>query len=503
MADVMGSLRIVKTDLPIFGAHCLKIRDKDGGLVPFMMNKAQSYVHQRLEKQLKEVGKVRALILKGRQQGISTYIAARFYQKTALQSGKRAFIVAHEQKATDNLFGMVKRYHEHNFMKPSTGATNAKELVFDAIDSGYKLATAGSKDVGRSNTCQLLHGSEFGFWSNAEEHLAGIGNSVGDGDGTEIVLESTANGIGNKFHQLWQAAEAGKGEYIAIFVPWFWQPEYRAKVPADFLLTTEEVAYKSAYDLDDGQMVWRRNKIITYGVGFEWLFDQEYPATPALAFRSSTTDPYISPILVSAAVNSDYEEFYGPLVIGVDPADCGPDRTAVVFRQGRLVTEIRTYHGKNTMAVAGIVAKLIVERSPDAVFIDKIGIGAGIYDRLVELGHGCVFGVVSGASADEKEIYANKRAEIWARMRGWLADQPCRMAHDDELIADLAAPSYRYDSSGRLLIEKKEDMKKRGIRSPDLADALAMTFAEYVSVKQDGDNRGGSTGHQAASTAGY
>lgn len=503
MADLSEGIRVAKRDLRVFGAHCLKIRDKQGVLLPFLMNRAQRHVHRLLEEQIRETGKVRALILKGRQQGISTYLGARFYQKTSLASGKRAFIVAHEMKATDNLFSMVKRYHEHNPLAPSTGTTNAKELIFDALDSGYKLATAGSKDVGRSNTAQLLHGSEFGFWDNAAEHLAGIGNSVGDGDGTEIVLESTGNGIGNKFHQLWQDSEAGKGEYIAIFVPWYWQPEYRSAVPDDFQLSPEDILYQRAYELDHQQMAWRRNKISTYGPGFEWLFDQEFPATPNLAFRSSTSDPFIRPIAVSAAVNSDYSDLYGPLVVGVDPADCGPDRTAIIFRQGRLAPEIRTYHGKNTMEVAGLVAKIIIENNPAAVFIDKIGIGAGIYDRLRELGHGCVYGVVSGARAAENEVYANKRAECWARMRDWLADYPCRIPDDNELVADLCAPGFRFDSSGRLLIEKKDDMKKRGIRSPDLADALAMTFAEYISVQADGDNRGGSDGHGSASKAGY
>jgi hypothetical protein len=250
-------------------------------------------------------------------------------------------------------------------------------------------------------------------------------------------------------------------------------------------------------------MAWRRNKIISYGHGREWLFDQEFPATPNLAFRSSTADPFISPLLVSAAMSSDYEDFYGPLVIGVDPADTGPDRTAIVYRQARIVLRIETHHGKNTMEVAGEVAKIIRDRNPDAVFVDKIGIGAGVYDRLKELGHGCVFGVLSGAAAHENKIYANKRAEIWGRMKAWLEEQPCRIQHDDELAADLSAPGYRFDSSGRILIEKKEDMRKRGIRSPDIADALAMTFAEFISVKQDGEYRGGSEGHQAATSAGY
>src|SRR5262249_59037905 len=94
-------------------------------------------------------------------------------------------------------------------------------------DSGYKVGTAGTKAVGRSSTIQLFHGSEVAFWPFADTHAAGILQAVPNEDNTEIILESTANGIGNFFHQAWRDAEAGKNDYIAIFVPWFWQEEYR------------------------------------------------------------------------------------------------------------------------------------------------------------------------------------------------------------------------------------------------------------------------------------
>lgn len=431
----------------------------------------------------------------------STYVGARFYRKTIFQR-LCAFIVAHEQKATDNLFTMVKRYQEHNPLAPSIGATNAKALIFDKLDAGYKLATAGSKDVGRSNTVQLMHGSEFGFWANAAAHLAGIGNTIGDIPGTEIVLESTANGVGNKFHELWQAAEAGKGDYIAIFVPWFWQDEYRSPLTPDFRLTPEEGEYARIYGLDDLQMAWRRNKIITYGIGREWLFDQEYPATASLAFRSNTEDPFITPGLVVAAINNTYRDSFGPLVLGVDPADKGPDRTAIVFRRGRMVTRILTYRNRSTMEVAGIVAQLIAEHHPAAVFIDAIGIGAGIADRLREQGHR-IHAVHSGTAALDSKVYANKRAELWGRMRDWLQQPPVRMPNDPALISDLSAPSYRYDSSGRLLIEKKDDMRARGIRSPDIADALALTFAEFIAMSPENELAAVQANHSAPTAAGY
>lgn len=504
-ARLERTLAALKADLELHCETCMFVKNKAGKKEPLRFNRAQRYVHQRIEEQRLKTGKVRAIVLKGRQQGISTYIGARFYAKSSIKTGQNAFIVAHEQKATDNLFKMVKRYHANNPFAPSTTATNAKELVFGKLDGGYQLATAGSKDVGRSNTAQLLHASEFAFWDNAPLHMAGLGNIMPNEDDTEFIIESTANGLGNAFHDLWQQAEAGNGEFIAIFVPWFWQEEYTAPVPSDFELTADDQKYKDTYGLTMGQMVWRRNKILTYGTGFEWLFDQEYPATAALAFRSSTTDPLISPNTVMAAVNSAFRHRSGPLLIGCDPAEYGADRTAIAFRHGRVVYRIEYHEKKGPMEVAGMLATYYNELKPDAIFIDKIGIGSGIVDRLRELNIP-VIGVNSASRAEDPERYANKRAEIWYRMKEWLEDEPNRLPNDAALIADLAAPSYKTSSNGARLIESKDDMKKRGIRSPDGADAVAMTFAENVIPRALRDGQAAhSGGHttSAPSSAGY
>lgn len=433
----------------------------------------------------------------------STYIGERFYHQVSTR-GKSAFIVAHEDKATSNLYEMVRRYQDNNPLAPSTKATNAKELLFSVLDCGYKLATAGTKDVGRSNTAQLLHGSEFAFWANAQSHLAALGNTIADMDDTEIILESTGNGLGNAFHLMWQEAEAGRGEYIAIFVPWFWQDEYRAEVKPDFALDELSHKYQQAYGLDLEQMQWRANKISTYGQGFEWLFDQEYPATAALAFQTSTQNPLINPSDVMAAVNSQYLDMNAPLVIGCDPAGDGvndPDRTAVAFRRGRVCFRIEYHSDLDTMQIAGKLAEYWSEMEPDGMFIDKGGLGAGVYDRLIELGFP-VIGINNASRATDAERFENKRAEIWWTMRDWFADQPCRMPNDASLISDLTAPQPKVSSNGRKLLEKKEDMAKRQVRSPDGADALSLTFAEPVAFRTV-LNGPRANSKPSATTAGY
>jgi len=201
----------LKDDFLHYAARCLKIRTKAGRVEPFQLNEAQRYIHGRVEEQRARTGKVRAIILKGRQQGCSTYVEGRFYWRVSHSKGVRAFILTHEEEATNNLFELADRYHENcpDLVKPMTGASNAKELYFNKLDSGYKVGTAGNKAVGRSSTIQLFHGSEVGFWPNAQSHAAGILQAIPDEPGTEVWLESTANGIGNYYHQQWQAAESG------------------------------------------------------------------------------------------------------------------------------------------------------------------------------------------------------------------------------------------------------------------------------------------------------
>ena len=162
-----GVFQRLKDDYPHYAEKCLRIRPKDpkAGNQPFVLNPAQRYLHEKLEEQRQRTGKVRALVLKGRQQGISTYVGGRFYHRVTHSRGLRCFILTHEQEATNNLFGMVDRYHENcpELVRPSTGAANAKELYFDLLDSGYAVGTAGTKAVGRSQTVQLFHGSEVAF----------------------------------------------------------------------------------------------------------------------------------------------------------------------------------------------------------------------------------------------------------------------------------------------------------------------------------------------------
>ena len=165
-------------------------------------------------------------------------------------------------------------------MRPAVGASNAEELIFSAIDAGYLIATATLDGAGRSATAQLLHGSECAYWPDLNLQLAALLQTVPDRDGTEILLESTAQGF-NQFYELWRRAEAGETEWLPIFIPWFLDKGYRRKAD-DFEMDTEERQFAELHRLDAEQMAWRRAKINQ--LGNPELFRQEYPSLPSEAF---------------------------------------------------------------------------------------------------------------------------------------------------------------------------------------------------------------------------
>ena len=485
MAEDLEVTRLrLRSDFTFYARNCLRVRAKSGEISPFQLNKAQQFIHACIEKQKEETGKVRAIILKGRQQGVSTYAEGRFYWQTTHRSGVRAFILTHEADSTAALFEMVERYHElaPNFVKPSTGASNAKELIFKKLDSGYKVGTAGNKSVGRGTTLQYFHGSEVAYWPNAAEHAKGILQAVPDEDDTEIILESTANGIGNYFYQQWVQAEAGDSPFQAIFVPWFWQTEYRKSALLIKSRTAEEEKLVELFGLDDEQLAFRRSKIAELSAdGGDGLFafKQEYPMTAQEAFQVSGGDSLIRPELVVQARQNKVLAF-GPLIVGVDPARFGDDRTAIIRRRGRSAYDLTTYEKTSTMEVAGLVNAIIKNEKPDQVAIDVGGLGAGVVDRLFELGHDDVVVAVNfGSSSLDPEKFINRRAEMWWGLRDWLdSDMPVMIPDRDDLHTDLCAPFYKYDSQARRKLESKDEIKKRGLRSTDCADALALTFAE-------------------------
>lgn len=478
--DKLNTLR----DFKKFAEKFLVIRSKSGEPRQFRFNRAQDYLHGRLEAQRIATGRVRAVLLKGRQQGASTYIQARYFHRVVTSKGVKAFILTHDKDATKNLFGMAQRFYDNldKGLVPIPDTANAKELYFRELDSGYSVGTAGNKSVGRSQTVQLMHASEVAFWSYAEEHSKGILQAISNESGTEIILESTANGIGNYFHQRWLTAMQPDNEYQAIFLPWYWQDEYTYQAENLHLTDEEErlMSYYAQNGLTREHLAWRRLKIGEFSKDFEAgkeHFNVEYPMNATEAFKNPIHNVFINSKYVEKARKSDVEA-NNMLIIGVDVAISDRDRTAIIRRKGRNAYNIERFSNYNTMEIVGRLKRIIHEEKPHKMYIDCIGIGAGVVDRLREMGYECVEGINVARSANDKERFKNLRAELWANMREWfMGEMPVQIPDSDELHGEICSLGFKENSQGQLQIESKDELRARGLPSPDGADALCLTFA--------------------------
>lgn len=287
--------------------NCLKIKTKSGTVVPFRLNDAQRKLYAVAKRQ-QDAGKpVRLIILKARQLGFSTLTEGLIFHACATRKNVNALIVAHREDATANLFRMSKLFYDElpAPVKPMLRASNAQELVFEnpsklrserearpGLRSRIRCATAGGRGIGRSDTLQCVHLSEYAFWPDGADGkastLAGILQAVPSLPGTMVVIESTANGF-EDFKERWDAAVAGENDFEPVFFAWFENPDYSMPVVPGTEWTPEERDLKAAYQLTDEQLQWRRWCIANNCGGSLDMFRQEYPASPGEAFLHSGT----------------------------------------------------------------------------------------------------------------------------------------------------------------------------------------------------------------------
>lgn len=287
--------------------NCLKIKTKSGTVVPFRLNDAQRKLYAVAKRQ-QDAGKpVRLIILKARQLGFSTLTEGLIFHACATRKNVNALIVAHREDATANLFRMSKLFYDElpAPVKPMLRASNAQELVFEnpsklrserearpGLRSRIRCATAGGRGIGRSDTLQCVHLSEYAFWPDGADGkastLAGILQAVPSLPGTMVVIESTANGF-EDFKERWDAAVAGENDFEPVFFAWFENPDYSMPVVPGTEWAPEERDLKAAYQLTDEQLQWRRWCIANNCGGSLDMFRQEYPASPGEAFLHSGT----------------------------------------------------------------------------------------------------------------------------------------------------------------------------------------------------------------------
>lgn len=194
-------------------------------------------------------------------------------------------------------------------------------------------------------------------------------------------------------------------------------------------------------------------------------------------FSLREDDVLIAAELVDSAIERDVVlDRLEPIIYGVDVARFGDDRTVLIKRQGQVVVELKSWSGADLMETVGRIVHEANIDKPGTICVDSIGLGAGVADRLREQGFN-VMDVNVAESAAMNQQAAKLRDELWLSVRDWLNQRTCKLPKNEELRAELCSPTYSFLSNGKIKVEGKQEMKRRGLRSPDLADALCLTFA--------------------------
>lgn len=291
----------------------LRILTKDLRVVPLrdVINYAQLDFIERCQHQLDTRGRIRIIVLKARQLGISTIIEAIIFILSMRVHDNNSLIVSHEAKSAQGILKMTKRYWRTYIFRKfhSEEYAGRTQLSWADMRSNIEVATAKNVDTGRSSTVQALHASEVAFWDDPETLMTGLRQVMPSFGLTALFLESTANGVGNYFHQQCTRARKGQSEFEFVFYPWHTHPEYTAAyIPADNAdihaldqLDAEEIALRRRFNLDDSRLIWRRWAIANLCQGDVSKFHQEYPSDPDEAFVSTGRNVFPLPLIVAHA----------------------------------------------------------------------------------------------------------------------------------------------------------------------------------------------------------
>lgn len=425
--------------------------------IPFLLfDKQEEWLVWLYERWL---GREDGLTEKSRDMGLSWLCVAAavhmflFYPGTVVGFGSRKEEYVDNTSDPKSLFWKVRQFISMLPVEFRPAGWNEKKhapfMKIQNIENGAMIVGEAGDNIGRGARTSIYFKDESAFYERPEIIEAALSQT----SNCRIDV-STPNGSGNPFYR---RRHSGK---TSIFT-FHWRDDPRK---------------------DDAWYKGQCGKLDPVVVAQE--IDIDYDA--------STNDAYIpGPLVEEAQANSVADiEPVGPLQLGVDVARFGDDKTCLVLRRGRVVFWVEEFSHMDTMAVAGLVRDRVVS-SPgkiEQIAVDVIGLGAGVVDRLLEFPEtrGITIGVNTSIRLSDGRNY-NTRALIWRNMLDWLRDSPVSLPRTDGLKAELCALKYTY-RNGLLLIESKEDAKKRGVKSPNKSDALALTFAEPVIQAADYSN---------------
>jgi hypothetical protein len=281
------------SNFELFAKRCLLIKTKKSGLVPFVFNKAQKMMWEAVKGQMDANRPVRLVILKGRQLGCSTFCQGFTFWRTVTHRNTHSLVIAHTADATQGIFQMAQTMYEElpAEFRPMLRRSNRKELLFEnpndkerlrnpGLRSRMEVKTAGNEEAGRGITYHVLHLSEVASWPEPEILADSLFPTVPELPGTVIILESTAKGGGEYWHDMYVKSKNKQSGYQAVFLPWFLDPDYALspEETAEWMATeldSEEEGLVTVHKLTQRQLAFRRKTIAAHG---EDYFRQEYPS---------------------------------------------------------------------------------------------------------------------------------------------------------------------------------------------------------------------------------
>lgn len=528
-------------DLEYYSKSHLRIRTKKAQLIPMVLNEPQKIVHRKLAQQLKETGRIRAIILKARQQGISTYTASRFFRSVHLWPNQRCTVVAHEKDKSSELFEFYDRMYSNLIeeVKPPKISAQKGNTLHLVNDSKVVVDTAGDEDAGAGTTIQRLHASEMARWGvNAKETFISLAQTVPD-EASEIIIESTAKGTGNFFHQMWDQAEAGKSGYIAIFLPWWIFDEYELELgPRDKLeiecstdpyeREAQDVGFLwegEHHKLTPEKLAWRRRVGIPEKcAGDIRQFQQEYPTTPEEAFlasgdtffdkpsllryKRSVKDPVQRGILRRAKSGTIVfvDDPAGPLRIWEKPRPEGRYVVGADTASGRRISATGEEHGGRDFSCADVldvhtrqqVAQIHTGLPPES-FAEQLYFLGNFYNTAVlapEKNHTSGETVIKKLSREYNYpamYYARQMNTRMNRMTptlGWVTSKVTRRPMLDELSQALREDSIGINSADtvremfQFVITEKEPQAEEGMHD-DRVISLGIAWQLVINLHHE------------------
>lgn len=453
-----------------FIENILMVQNKAGEEVPFKLNSAQQKVVRAFLRQYNKDQTVRLVVVKSRQQGISTICRALTLWYSLTHAGIKAIMIAQTQrdlleKCMPPLLGFLRRVMLY-FPDVVHEQHNASSVKFGIKDfSSIYGHWAQSEGENRGTTYHCVHLTEVDLYKDWDRFWGGLKPTIPK-ERSIVLIESTSLG----HHALWSLYQLGDMEMV--FLPWYEQEEYAIEGDAPLRLTPEQEAIRQEHHLSDAQMRWYVAQ--EKSLGSHIMMQREYPSSLEDSFAVEKDNSWFGVSLIEKACQKrPTDDHNSNIYLGIDPSR-SRDYTGMVWRRGRSVLRVLNLPPLND--IYALVDRIVYElnRQPaDEIFVD-IGCGFGSLCDILDRKNIFTNGINLGSAAENRERYVNRRAELYDRAKQWLRAGgriPNDSPDEKEFVRQLN--EIKFDQSNtRLLLTDKS----KYTHSPDLADAFVYTF---------------------------